>query len=127
MIRIVHTACAALLVTVTLIAYGVKEETRALRRQIEALADERQAVRDEIATLEAEWDHINSPATLRRIAMRLYGDGMLRTPEGDPLAPWTAAQLVDLDTPVAPDAFPTSEIQRPVPSGDGSPQAGAAQ
>lgn len=99
MIRIVHTACAALLVAVALIAYGVKEETRALQGEIEAVERETDRVEREIAALEIEWSYLNSPAALHEIAVQLYGrDGMVGL-EGEPLTPWTPARTVSLDSP----------------------------
>jgi hypothetical protein len=100
MIRMVHTACAALLVAVALIAYGVKEETRALQREIKAVERETGRVEREIAALGIEWSYLNSPAVLRQIAVRLYGrDGMVGV-DGAALVPWTAAQVRALEDPV---------------------------
>lgn len=99
MIRIVHTACAALLVAVALIAYGVKEETRALQREIEAVERETHRVEREIAALEIEWSYLNSPTVLREIATRLYGRDGLVGVDGGALQPWTAAQLRTLEQP----------------------------
>lgn len=75
MIRIIHTACAAALVIVALIAHGVKEEKRALDDEAARLAAETVALRAAIARETAEWAHLNSPDSLRRIAEHLYGAG----------------------------------------------------
>ncbi len=104
MIRLVHTACAALLVAVALIAYGVKEETRALQREIEAVERETERVEREIAALEIEWTYLNSPAVLKNIATRLYGrDGLIGV-DGAELKPWAAAQVRALDAPAVAKA-----------------------
>lgn len=108
MIRILHTACAGLLVAVALIAYGVKEETRALRSEVTRLNGEKVRLAAEIATLEAEWSYLNGPETLLRIAERVYGPGRLIGADGAVLSPWRPEQLVELqDLPLQPNAETT--------------------
>ncbi len=96
MIRILHTACAALLVAVALIAYGKKQEVRALRAERDAMLAEKVAARAALATLEAEWRHLNDPAELRRTAARLFGGDGLRDADGRRLGPPTPAQTLPL-------------------------------
>lgn len=113
MIRLVHTLCATLLVAVALIAYGVKEETRALQREIEAVERETERVAREIDALETEWAYLNSPRALRRIATALYGRDGLVGVDGGALEPWAAAQVQRL-TPLAPTAPFTAESVAPL-------------
>ncbi|MEO1329184.1 MAG: hypothetical protein AAFW46_05945 [Pseudomonadota bacterium] len=97
MIRILHTACALLLVAVALVAYGVKEEVRALRAERDALLERRLEARAALATAEAEWRHLNAPEELLRAAARLYGPGRLRDADGRVLAPPRPDQAAALD------------------------------
>lgn len=96
MIRLLHTACAALLVMVALVAYGVKEETAALRDQIVDLEQRKADLHDEIAMLRAEWSYLNGPDMLARIAARVYGEGRFIGADGGVLQPWRPEQLVEL-------------------------------
>lgn len=99
MIRVVHTACALLLVAAALIAYGFKEEVRALRAQKETLEERREAALAALDTARAEWRHLNDPEQLRRAATRLYGPGRLVDADGGQLAVPRPDQIVSLRNP----------------------------
>ncbi|MBX2855501.1 MAG: hypothetical protein KTR21_10955 [Rhodobacteraceae bacterium] len=103
MFRILHTACAALLVAAALIAYGVKEETAALQREKQDLQRRKARLAAEIATLEAEWAYLNGPETLLRTAAKVYGPGRLIGAEGEVLTELRPEQAVSLkDLPFKP-------------------------
>lgn len=103
MIRILHTACAALLVAVALIAYGVKQEVRALRSEKASLERAKESAEAALATAEAEWRHWNDPAQLRRTAARLYGPGRLVDADGRALSPPGPGQVLALEADAAWD------------------------
>lgn len=111
MIRIAHTAGLALLVAVVLVAYGVKEETRALLDERNSLIATLEAKHDEIATLKAEWEHRTSPSELKRLAVRLFGEGRILGADGEPLEPLRAGQVLDLGRP-DPETIATGEIRK---------------
>lgn len=101
MIRILHTACAALLVVVALVAYGVKEETGALRDEVKRLTAQKAEMESEIKRLETEWAYLNGPEQLLAIARRVYGADPSGAPrliggEGELLTPWRPEQLASL-------------------------------
>lgn len=105
MIRILHTACAGLLVMVALLAYGLKEETAQLRREVDRLKAERAELADAIDLQRAEWAALNAPDTLRRIADHLYGEGRMLGADGEILTAWRPEQLVEIrDLPLRPGA-----------------------
>lgn len=123
MIRIMHTALVFLFVAAALLGYGAKEETRALGKEIERLEARKAALETEIALLRAEWDHVTSADFLIETAARLDGSGPLRGAEGNPLAPWRAAQVLRLGPKNSPG--PRRETA-PAPLLSGDRSAGAA-
>lgn len=110
MIRILHTACAGLLVVIALVAYGVKEETGALREEVQRLTAQKAAMQSEIQRLETEWAYLNGPEQLLAIARRVYGADPHGAPrllggEGELLIPWRPEQVATLqDLPFRSEA-----------------------
>ncbi|MEL6317089.1 MAG: hypothetical protein AAFR16_05560 [Pseudomonadota bacterium] len=121
MVRWTETAGGALLMTVALISYGVKEETRALEREAAALEGEVERLTRRLETLEVEWSHVTSPQPLRRIAERLYGQTWRVGAENAALAPWRPEQRLDLrpapatPEPAAAEPLATGDAARPGP------------
>lgn len=101
--RIAHAVFAGLLIALALIAYGVKEQTRALERAARAADRDIAALQYEIEMLTVEWAHVTSAASLERLSAELNGGPGLRDRDGVALSPWRAAQRLSLarSAPVA--------------------------
>lgn len=116
--RILTTACAALLIAALSIAYGLTEKTEALEREISALEDRRDALNRELDVLDYEWSAASAPERLERLAAASFGEGALRDASGAPLAPWRPDQTLrlrrrDAQSPAAQDDAPAAEDDAP--------------
>lgn len=107
--RLAHTLGVALLIVFALIGYGVKEETRALQAELDALDGERTRLLGAIVTLETEWRHLNSPMALTRLARRFYHDAGFVGVDGTPLVRIAPTHVVDLGAARPGAAFETLE------------------
>lgn len=90
--RVFQVLLVGFVVAVALVSYGIKEEVRQMRANLDDLQEERDALAGSIQTLEAEWAYLNAPERLEAVAERVWGADlpMLQDP--------TPSQVATLDS-----------------------------